>query len=113
MLMIAGGVRPAGNERAAIQEEGRKHTSNLARAFEEHIRRTVKEVDQTLLVLKRGYESDPRRFGLWEGPGPRIAAAGFVGADRDRRPDGIIVGTTEGPAPVAASVRTTIIFTTT
>ena len=106
MLMIAGGVLiQLGNERAAIQEEGRKHTSNLARAFEEHIRRTVKEVDQTLLVLKRGYESDPQRFALWEWPARELLlqdlSVQIAIADRD----GTIVGTTEGPAPVAASVR--------
>src|SRR5438876_10020162 len=54
------------NERAAILDEAKKHTSNLARAFEEHIRRTVKEIDQTLLVLRRGYEGDPAHFALWE-----------------------------------------------
>ena len=67
VLLIGGAVlMQLASEQAAIVEEARKHTSNLARAFEEHIRRTVKEVDQTLLVLKRGYESDPRAFQLWE-----------------------------------------------
>jgi len=111
MLMIAGGVLiQLGNERAAIQEEGRKHTSNLARAFEEHIRRTVKEIDQTLLVLKRGYESDPQRFALWEWPARELLlqdlSVQIAIADRD----GTIVGTTEGPAPVAASVRNDDLF---
>ncbi len=92
-------------QRAAIVDEARKHTSNLARAFEEHIRRTVKEIDQTLLVLKRGYESDPRRFKLWEWPGKEALlqdlSVQITMADRD----GVIVGTTEGAAPVKVSVR--------
>src|SRR4051794_15958853 len=69
VLLIGGTVLlQLASEQAAILDEARKHTSNLARAFEEHIRRTVKEIDQTLLVLKRGYESDPARFALWEWP---------------------------------------------
>ena len=28
--------------------------------------------NQTLLVLKRGYESDPARFALWEWPGKEL-----------------------------------------
>ena len=92
-------------QRAAIVEEARKHTSNLARAFEEHIRRTVKEVDQTLAVLKRGYESDPAHFKLWEWPGKELLlqdlSVQILMADRN----GTILGTTDGPAPVIASVR--------
>src|SRR5205807_4203109 len=88
------------SERAAILDEAKKHTSNLARAFEEHIRRTVKEIDQTLLVLRRGYESDPARFALWEWPGKELLLQDLpvqiALADRDGR----IVGTTDGPAPV-------------
>ncbi|MBV8888888.1 MAG: response regulator [Alphaproteobacteria bacterium] len=92
-------------QRAAIIDEARKHTSNLARAFEEHIRRTVKEIDQTLLVLKRGYESDPEHFALWEWPGKELLlqdlSVQIAMADRN----GVITGTTEGKAPVVASVR--------
>ena len=106
VLLIGGTVLlQLANEQAAILDEARKHTSNLARAFEEHIRRTVKEIDQTLLVLKRGYESDPARFALWEWPGKELLLQDLpvqiALVDRDGR----IKGTTEGPAPVAASVR--------
>jgi two-component system, sensor histidine kinase and response regulator len=93
------------SERTAILDEARKHTSNLARAFEEHIRRTVKEIDQTLLVLRRGYQNDPDHFTLWEWPGKELLLQDLpvqiAMADREGR----IVGTTEGPAPVAVSVR--------
>src|SRR5579872_7436346 len=105
VLLIFGGVmQQLTNEKTAILEEARKHTSNLARAFEEHIRRTLGEVDQAFLVLKRGYESDPRNFRLWDWPGKdllRDLSVQISMADKD----GTIVGTTDGPAPVFASVR--------
>ncbi len=90
VLLIVGTVwLQLASERAAILDEARKHTSNLARAFEEHIRRTVKEVDQTLLVLKRGYESDPAHFALWEWPGKELLLQDLpvqiAMADRDGR----------------------------
>ena len=104
-LIFGAVVMQLAGQRAAIVEEARKHTSNLARAFEEHIRRTVKEIDQTLLVLKRGYESDPTRFKLWEWPGKELLlqdlSVQILMADKN----GTIVGTTDGPAPVTASVR--------
>ncbi len=106
VLLIVGGVmQQLAAERSAILEEARKHTSNLARAFEEHIRRTLGEVDQAFLVLKRGYESDPQHFRLWDWPGRDLLlhdlSVQISMADRD----GTIVGTTDGPATVNASVR--------
>jgi PAS domain S-box-containing protein len=93
------------SEQTAILDEARKHTANLARAFEEHIDRTVKEIDQTLLVLQRGYRSDPAGFKLWQWPARELLLhdlpVQIAMVDRDGR----IVGTTEGPAPVAVSVR--------
>jgi two-component system, sensor histidine kinase and response regulator len=57
------------------------------------------------LVLRRGYESDPTHFALWEWPGKELLLQDLpvqiAMADREGR----IVGTTEGAAPVAASVR--------
>jgi signal transduction histidine kinase/DNA-binding response OmpR family regulator len=106
VLVIAGGVaQQLSSERGAILEEARKHTSNLARAFAEHIRRTLKEVDATLLVLKRGYQSDPRSFRLWEWPGKELLLQDLSVQIAMTDRDGTIVGTTEGPAPVAVSVR--------
>ncbi len=92
------------SERAAILDEARKHTTNLARVFEEHIRRTVKEIDQTLLMLRRGYESDPAHFALWQWPGKELLLQDLPVQIVMVARDGRIVGTTEGPAPVVASV---------
>ena len=106
VLLIAGGVaQQLSSEKSAIIEEARKHTSNLARAFEEHIRRTLKEVDQALLVLKRGYESDPQNFKLWEWPGKELLLQDLTVQIAMADKNGVIVGTTDGPAPVTVSVR--------
>jgi PAS domain S-box-containing protein len=105
LLIVGGVVQQLSSERNAILEEARKHTSNLARAFEEHIRRTLKEVDQALLVLKRGYESDPKSFRLWDWPGKDLLLQDLSVQIAMADKNGTIVGTTEGPAPVLASVR--------
>jgi PAS domain S-box-containing protein len=106
IILIGGSVLlQLSSERAAILEEARKHTSNLARAFEEHIRRTVKEVDQTLLVLKRGYESDPKHFALWEWPARELLLQDLLVQIAIADREGTIIGTTEGPAPVTVSVK--------
>lgn len=106
ILLVVGGVaQQLASEKAAILEEARKHTSNLARAFEEHIRRTVKEVDQSLLVLKRAYENDPKNFKLWEWPGKDLLLQDLSVQIAMADKDGVLVGTTEGPAAVTASVK--------
>ncbi|MBV8775850.1 MAG: response regulator [Alphaproteobacteria bacterium] len=106
VLLIAGGVaEQLSSERAAILEEARKHTSNLARAFEEHIRRTLREVDQALLVLKRGYQSDPKGFRLWEWPGRDLLLQDLSVQIAMADANGTLVGTTDGPAAVAVSLR--------
>ncbi|HEV2186178.1 MAG TPA: histidine kinase dimerization/phospho-acceptor domain-containing protein, partial [Stellaceae bacterium] len=106
VLLIAGGVaEQLSSEKSAIVEEARKHTSNLARAFEEHIRRTLKEVDQALLVLKRGEENDPQNFRLWEWPGKELLLQDLTVQIAMADKNGVIVGTTDGPAPVTVSVK--------
>jgi two-component system sensor histidine kinase/response regulator len=111
ILLIIGGVYyQLSNEHEAILEEARKHTSNLARAFEEHIRRTVKEVDQALLVLKRGYENDPQHFKLWEWSGKELLLQDLSAQISIANRDGVVLGTTDGPAPVMVSVRNEDVF---
>lgn len=44
---------------ASVQE-----TRNLARLFEEHVSRSIKEIDQTIQFVRRSYERDPQGFDL-------------------------------------------------
>jgi two-component system sensor histidine kinase/response regulator len=105
LLIVVGVTQQLSAERGAIIEEARQHTSNLARALEEHIRRTLKEVDQALLVLKQGSESDPQNFKLWEWPGRQLLLQDLSAQIEIINRDGIVVGTTDGPASVTVSVR--------
>lgn len=53
-----------GRERAFALHMAEADTANLARAFEEHITRTIAGLDQTLLFVKAEYERDPSHFVL-------------------------------------------------
>ena len=53
-----------GRERSRVLAQAEADNSNLARAFEEHIRRTVAGLDQALLYMEAAYEDDPGRFDL-------------------------------------------------
>ena len=110
LLIVGGVVQQLAAERQAIVEEARQHTFNLSRAFEEHIRRTLKEVDQALLVLQRSYENDPQNFKLWEWPGRELLLQDLLAQIEIVNRDGVVLGTTEGPAPVTVSARTTDYF---
>ena len=43
-------------------------TSNLARVFEEHIARTIREADNTLIALRTLYTNNPQSFDLIDWP---------------------------------------------
>jgi two-component system, sensor histidine kinase and response regulator len=106
VLLIVGGVmQQLSTERNAILREAQQHTSNLARALQEHIRRTLQEVDQALLVLARSYEDDPQNFKLWQWPGRDLLLEDLSAQIEFVNRDGIVLGNTEGPAPVTVSVR--------
>ncbi len=45
--------------RGAVQSTG-----NLARAFEEHVVRSVKQADQALLAMRKSYQGDPDHFDI-------------------------------------------------
>ena len=52
-------VERSNAERASIQNAG-----NLARAFEEHLSRSLKDIDRVLLLLRGSYERDPAGFSF-------------------------------------------------
>ncbi len=52
-------VEYADTERGAIQ-----NSSNLARAFEEHLSRTLNEIDRSLKAIRQNYLLDPDHFDL-------------------------------------------------
>jgi hypothetical protein len=52
-------VEYADTERGAIQ-----NSSNLSRAFEEHLSRTLNEIDRALKAIRRNYLLDPDHFDL-------------------------------------------------
>ena len=105
LLIVGGVVQRLSSERTAILREAQQHTSNLARALQEHIRRTLKEVDQALLVLERSYEDNPQNFKLWQWPGRDLLLQDLSAQIEIVNRDGIMLGTTDGPAPVSVSVR--------
>jgi len=105
VLIVGGVMQQLSTERNAILREAQQHTSNLARALQEHIRRTLQEVDQAMLVLARSYEDDPQNFKLWQWPGRGLLLEDLSAQIEFINRDGVVLGTTEGPAPVTVSVR--------
>ena len=40
------------------------NTTNMARVFQSHVARSIKDIDQTILFLRQSYQSDPAGFDL-------------------------------------------------
>jgi hypothetical protein len=51
-------------EMAAVQQGAIQNASNLTRAFEEHLIRTLREVDRTLQMVRNAYSRSPETFNL-------------------------------------------------
>jgi len=52
------------SEHRRVLAAARSDTANLARAFDEHIQRTIAGLDQTLLYLRAEFQQAPERFDL-------------------------------------------------
>jgi diguanylate cyclase (GGDEF)-like protein/PAS domain S-box-containing protein len=50
------------SERANVEQAALVNLQNLARAFEAHVIRSIREIDKTLLILRTAYERDPAHF---------------------------------------------------
>ena len=64
VLVWSGVLHGLAVERAQRLNGAVQNTTNLARAFEENIIRSVNAIDQTLLFLREAYERDPPHFDI-------------------------------------------------
>jgi diguanylate cyclase (GGDEF)-like protein len=61
------------NERASAERSAVRNAMNLAGAFEEHLSRSITDIDRSLKIVRAQYTSDPASFDLIDWP----AAAGL------------------------------------
>jgi hypothetical protein len=87
-------MRNGAQTEAAAQQNGR----NLARAFEEHIVRSLRAVDQTLLYIRESYAKNPQAFDitLWQRESRLLSEFAFQVSLVDK--DGFVITTNLDPA---------------
>jgi diguanylate cyclase (GGDEF)-like protein len=92
------------SELATVQNDSIQNAANLSRAFEEHLVRTLKDVDHTLQIVRNAYLRNPSTFDLlgWsneehalEGPTIQIAILDT---------NGFIQASTAGPGSTGVNV---------
>ncbi len=95
-----------GRERAFAIHVAEADTANLARAFEEHVNRTIAGLDQTLQFVKAEYERDPAGFSLKASAvlslAPRSSRMGLALADASGT---MVDSTLGGPSGINVSDR--------
>ena len=91
LLIWAGAVYFTHNERQQTEQAALQNATNLSRAFEEHIIRSIRSVDQTLLYVRDSYSRDPKNFNmsLWQHNNEFLTGITFQLAIIDK--DGVMV----------------------
>ena len=80
------------SQRAAVQ-----NGANLARTFEEHIVRSIREIDKTLLFLRKTYQLDPAGFDLQQWTANAYHLKDLTLQVAQIGADGFLVATNIGP----------------
>jgi signal transduction histidine kinase/DNA-binding NarL/FixJ family response regulator len=78
-VIWVGALFHVADERREAEQSATLNATNLARAFEEDILRSINAIDQTLLYLRTAYAQDPPRFALsvWGGQSKVLADFSF------------------------------------
>ena len=105
VLLWAGISHLLATDKQHAEQSAVQNGANLARAFEEHIIRSIREVDQTLLYVRESYTKDPAHFdlSLWSHNSQFLKDLGFQVAIIDK--DGYLLATSLGPVSERLDLR--------